>query len=88
MPAFNLWKNTDTLTDGYVTGLEPSVGFPLQRRLEREAGRVPKLAGGEAVSFQMDVEIVEGEGAVGQVQSEIAGIRNGRLPRVVPVALI
>jgi Domain of unknown function (DUF4432) len=28
LPCFTLWKNTDTLKEGYVTGLEPGTGFP------------------------------------------------------------
>lgn len=28
LPAFSLWKNTDTERQGYVTGLEPSTNYP------------------------------------------------------------
>jgi hypothetical protein len=44
----SLWKNEITAKGGYVTGLEPGTGFPNARPVERAAGRVPKLAGGES----------------------------------------
>ena len=43
LPFFTLWKNTTSLNEGYVTGLEPGTNFAYNRRIEREAGRVQKL---------------------------------------------
>jgi hypothetical protein len=48
LPYMSLWKNEVTAKGGYVTGLEPGTGFPNPRPVERAAGRVPKLAGGES----------------------------------------
>lgn len=48
LPYMSLWKNEVTAKGGYVTGLEPGTGFPNARPVERAAGRVPKLAGGES----------------------------------------
>jgi hypothetical protein len=31
LPVFSLWKNTDTLGQGYVTGLEPGTSFAYNR---------------------------------------------------------
>jgi len=47
LPYMSLWKNEVTARSGYVTGLEPGTGFPNPRPVERAAGRVPKLQGGE-----------------------------------------
>ena len=55
LPYVTLWKNLTALDEGYVTGLEPGTGFPYTRRLEREAGRVPKLKPGETRRFAIDV---------------------------------
>ena len=55
LPYFTLWKNLTALEEGYVTGLEPGTGFPYTRRIEREAGRVPKLKPGETRRFSIDV---------------------------------
>ncbi len=46
LPYLTLWKNTAAIQDGYVVGIEPGTSFPNTRRVERKAGRVPKLAGG------------------------------------------
>jgi hypothetical protein len=48
LPYMSLWKNEVTAKGGYVTGLEPGTGFPNARPVERAAGRVPKLKGGES----------------------------------------
>lgn len=48
LPYMSLWKNEVTAKGGYVTGLEPGTGFPNPRPVERAAGRVPRLAGGES----------------------------------------
>jgi hypothetical protein len=48
LPYMSLWKNEITAKGGYVTGLEPGTGFPNARPVERAAGRVPKLQGGES----------------------------------------
>ncbi|MGC9944137.1 MAG: aldose 1-epimerase family protein [Verrucomicrobiota bacterium] len=57
LPWVTLWKNLAAEADGYVTGIEPGTGFPYTRRLEREAGRVPKLASNETRHFTIDVAI-------------------------------
>ena len=48
LPYMSLWKNEVSAGSGYVTGLEPGTGFPNPRPVERAAGRVPKLQGGES----------------------------------------
>ena len=48
LPYLTVWKNTGAAADGYVTGIEPGTNYPNNRSVEREAGRVPKLAPGES----------------------------------------
>jgi len=48
LPYMTLWKNEGPAESGYVTGLEPGTSFPNPKPVERAAGRVPKLAGGES----------------------------------------
>jgi len=57
LPCVTLWKNLAAEAEGYVTGIEPGTGFPATRRLEREAGRVPKLAPNETRRFTIEVSI-------------------------------
>jgi hypothetical protein len=85
LPCVTLWKNLAAETDGYVTGIEPGTGFPYTRRLEREAGRVPKLAPNETRRFTIEVAIHPDRSSVeaagqrirnlqGKVKTKIEGI--------------
>ncbi|MFN0067403.1 MAG: aldose 1-epimerase family protein [Limisphaerales bacterium] len=78
LPYFTLWKNTGALPDGYVTGLEPGTGFPYNRRLERRAGRVPRLKPGETREFQVDFAIHLGADMVKTGTDSIARIADRR----------
>jgi hypothetical protein len=64
LPYMSLWKNEVTAKAGYVTGLEPSTGFPNARPVERAAGRVPKLAGGESYHVHLTITALTNKGEV------------------------
>jgi hypothetical protein len=66
------------LEEGYVTGPEPGTGFPNTRRIEREAGRVPKLKPGESRRFAIDVGLHTTTEAVRAVSDQIERIQSGR----------
>ena len=59
LPYLTLWKNTGADEDGYVIGIEPGSSFPNQRKVERKAGRVPKLAGGASHTMRMDFTLLD-----------------------------
>jgi len=82
LPYVTLWKNLTALEEGYVTGLEPGTGFPYTRRLEREAGRVPKLKPGETRRFAIDVALHQTADAVRAADDRITRIQNGRPTQV------
>lgn len=79
-PSFTLWKNTGALSDGYVTGLEPGTGYPKPRQVEREAGRVPRLAPGEERSFVTEFAALASREEVAAVAKAIARLQGGRGP--------
>lgn len=56
LPYFTVWKNTIAESDGYVTGLEPSVNFPNFRSFEREQGRLPLLPPGATYRSELRLE--------------------------------
>ena len=56
LPYMSLWKNEVTAKSGYVTGLEPGTGFPNARPVERAAGRVPRLKGGQSYHVHLAIE--------------------------------
>ena len=35
LPVFSLWKNTDTMSQGYVTGLEPGTSWACNQAVQR-----------------------------------------------------
>ncbi len=82
LPYFTVWKNTTAKADGYVTGLEPGTCFPFNRQVERQFGRVPKLAPGQTRQFSLTYGVHLGEENVQGVLSKIKKIKNGRKPVV------
>ena len=78
LPYVTLWKNLTAVEEGYVTGLEPGTSFPYTRRLEREAGRVPKLKPGETRRFAIDIGLHATTDAVRMVEDRITRIQDGR----------
>eukprot|EP00967_Tisochrysis_lutea_P103980 scaffold157458_cov35-Tisochrysis_lutea.AAC.1 len=82
LPAFTLWKNTDTMEQGYVTGLEPGTSFCHPRPMERKAGRLPILGPGEEVQFVIQISALDGPKVVA-ARNEIEALRKGRNPQVV-----
>jgi hypothetical protein len=82
LPFFTLWKNTNAEEEGYVTGLEPGTGYPYNRRIERKAGRVPKLKPGEQRSFAIDFEILRGTDQVARAVNSIKELQANRSPQI------
>lgn len=82
LPYLTLWKNTNAIGEGYVTGIEPGTNFPYNRRIEREHGRVPKLAAGASRSFTVDFAVHVGEEAVSGAARRVAAIQGDRKPKI------
>lgn len=78
LPYVTLWKNLTALEEGYVTGLEPGTGFPYNRRIERKAGRVPKLGPNQTRRFTIDFAILNSKAEVQQANGDIARIQGGK----------
>ncbi len=87
LPYFTLWKNTTAMEEGYVTGLEPGTGFPANRSIERQAGRVPKLNPGETRRFAIDFGIHTGKQNVEQMAARISKLQAGRQTQLNPQPL-
>lgn len=73
LPFMTLWKNEAPAKAGYVTGMEPGTSFPFPKPVERAAGRVPKLDGGEnyktKVTFSALISAEEVETAAGSIKT-------------------
>ena len=82
LPFVSLWKNTNALKEGYVTGLEPGTGFPNNRRIERKFGRVPKLPSGGTFKASIDFTIHTTLNEVAEVSNRIEALQGGIAPIV------
>lgn len=82
LPYFTLWKNTQMMADGYVTGLEPGTNFPNPRSFEGKQGRVVKLKPGETVKFEVALDVLDDSAAVAAAEKEIAKTAGGTKPEV------
>jgi hypothetical protein len=82
LPFMTLWKNTSATADGYVTGLEPGTDFPYNRKVERQAGRLPTLAPGATRRFTLEFGVHTGSAAVASAGQRITALQNGREPQV------
>ena len=67
---------------GYVTGLEPGSGYPYNRSVERERGRVKTIAPGKARNFLVEVDVLTDAAAVKETAATITEIQGGRKTKV------
>ena len=82
LPHFTLWKNTASIEDGYVTGLEPGTSFPNVKPFERSRGRVINLKPGEKFHSGVTISIHLGSEAVGKVLGKVDEIRGDVQPEI------
>ncbi|MBD3671944.1 MAG: aldose 1-epimerase family protein [Planctomycetaceae bacterium] len=78
LPYLTVWKNTVAEADGYVTGLEPATGFPYNRQVEREAGRVPILEPGASRTFTLNYRLHTDAESVQQATQKINAYQGAR----------
>ncbi len=75
LPCFTLWKSTQGLNEGYVTGLEPGVNYPNPKPFEARHGRVRTLEPGASHVAETIYEVLSGAEAVRAVEQEVAAIQ-------------
>ncbi|MEZ6057845.1 MAG: aldose 1-epimerase family protein [Planctomycetaceae bacterium] len=71
LPCLSVWKCTQSMEEGYVTGIEPGTNYPNFKSYEREQGRVIRLAGGESYRCGISIEAHLSASAVSQVAENI-----------------
>ena len=84
LPAFTQWKNTASLADGYVTGLEPATDYPNGKAFERSKGRLINLLPGETHSVSLQLEVLTSGQEVINTQNEIDTIQQQQVRIVHP----
>ncbi len=82
LPWFTVWKNTTSLEDGLVTGIEPGTNFPNPRGYEEEQGRIVNLAGGGKATFDLRLEVHKNSSEVESAAAAIAKIQGDTEPKI------
>ena len=75
LPAFTQWKNTASVSDGYVTGLEPGTDYPNTKAFERKRGRVVQMDPGQTYRAELTLEIHDSAAGVSAVEAEAAALQ-------------
>jgi hypothetical protein len=75
LPCLTVWKNTQALEDGYVTGIEPATNYPNFKSFERQHDRVKVLPPGGRWQCTWSIEAFETKAGVDQVLAEIATLQ-------------
>lgn len=83
LPVLTLWKNTDTLKQGYVTGIEPGTSFAYPVTIEREQKRVPQLEPGKSADFKLTYSLLSNKEAVKTYGDKIKTIQGKQTTKVV-----
>ena len=82
LPCLSVWKNTTSLKDGYVTGIEPGTSYPNNRRIERKNGHVPVLQPGEKRVFALRFEVAADAQRVKAIADEVMALQGKTTPPV------
>ena len=78
LPVFSLWKNTDTLGQGYVTGLEPGTSFSFNRSYQRALHLVPVIGPKEQRHFDITYTLLPDKDSVDKALQQVQSIQHGR----------
>jgi hypothetical protein len=82
LPCFTLWKNTNSLEEGYVVGLEPGTSYPNHKAFERMQNRLIKLNPKEKRKFEVTISIHIGKDEVQKLKEKISKIGEGIKPKI------
>lgn len=75
LPCFTAWKNTMSIEEGYVTGLEPATNYPNFKSYERQQGRVVQLPPGGAWESTWSIEVHDTAQGVADVLKEVVALQ-------------
>jgi Domain of unknown function (DUF4432) len=78
LPVFSLWKNTDTMGQGYVTGLEPGTSWAYNRSYQRALNRVPTIGPKEQRRFDITYTFLADKSAVDSALQQVQKIQHDR----------
>ncbi|MDR7343701.1 hypothetical protein J2X14_002121 [Pantoea alhagi] len=82
LPLLTLWKNTDTLKQGYVTGIEPGTNYAYPVTIEKEQGRVKQLQPGQSQAFTLTYTLLKDAQAVQKVEQRVKTLQGDNAPQL------
>jgi len=82
LPCFTQWKNTTSIADGYVTGIEPGTNYPNPRTFEGQQDRTVKLSGGETAKFDLGLAWHRTAAEVAAAERMIDALKGDQSPKV------
>jgi len=82
LPCFTLWKNTNSIEEGYVTGLEPATFFPNKKIFERKHNRIINLGPKERYKIELDFSVHLGKEKVLKLKDKIKILMKGIEPKI------
>ena len=88
LPVFSLWKNTDTIGQGYVTGLEPGTSWAYNRSYQRALNRVPTIGPKEQRHFDITYAFLADKSAVDSALQKVQRIQHDRPTEVRKTPLV
>ncbi|WPC76604.1 aldose 1-epimerase family protein [Vibrio porteresiae] len=83
LPVIGLWKNTDTESQGYVTGIEPGTSYSYNTKLQRPLGLVPTIKAGESKHFDLTYTVLRSSDEVKGALKQVANIMKGKEVKLV-----
>ncbi|WP_261643313.1 aldose 1-epimerase family protein [Erwinia mallotivora] len=83
LPVLTMWKNTDTLKQGYVTGIEPGTSYAYPVTIEREQKRVKKLEAGQSTHFDLTYTLLHNASQVAEVEKRVSTLQGSEAPKVI-----
>ncbi|NLQ17033.1 aldose 1-epimerase family protein [Marinomonas sp. M1K-6] len=88
LPVLTVWKNTDTLEQGYVVGIEPGTSFAYNRAYQRDLGLVPTIAAGESKHFVVRFGLLTQAEQVNASVANIAQLQNSQTAQVLSTPIV
>jgi len=82
LPCFTLWKNTNSIEEGYVTGLEPATFFPNTKIFKQEHNRIVNLGPKEIYKIGFDFSVHLGKEKVLKLKNKIKNLKEEIEPKV------
>jgi hypothetical protein len=82
LPLLTMWKNTDTLKQGYVTGIEPGTNYAYPVTVEKQQGRVKQLQPGQTAAFTLTYSLLKDAAAVQKVEQRVKTLQGNEPAKI------